>query len=308
MNRNLLILLVIALSIVGVGFIVFAIISNANKEPVEEEIQQQEEQQQEEPIISEAEIQNSIIQETNSLKMIADNYKMANQTLEGIYDYEEFVNKIHTIKDYGDVAITTNLGEGSANYCVVTTYKGTLYCVDDTYSGYVVENYCALADATCEQQMTEEPVVEEPEPIELLVIPENPIEEEPEEVIPEEPIVPEEPEIETLEEISVAGTTLKRVKDSEGMEYVFIDEEEFGPYSESYIETSDDISWGIGCKYEGQWYVNIDNKVYGPYENKPSIEIFGEDLGFSYEDDGEYYVNIGGEVYGPYDDLLDFQL
>ena len=88
---------------------------------------------------------------------------------------------------------------------------------------------------------------------------------------------------------------------------VFINEKEFGPYSQAYI-THNENEWGLLMNYNNKWYVNINGKAFGPYLEKPTVEFYGENIGFSYIKDNKYYVNLNSQIYGPYDDLIEFNL
>lgn len=290
-KKLIIVLLVILFALIGITFIIGLIISG-NPSEGENKTGQENVPQTEETIDS----------ELFNLKNIIENVKISKGGYEYLYDDEGFLNSVNKLKAMGAVNIISNINPLSQTYCL-TLFHGEnniSSCIDNNFIGTLETSACDRNNIICVIPQNEE-VSETTEE----VIPENNdiVEEDDGKEVEEEEV----PELVLTENVTVGNTTIARYKNNEQKEIIFINEKEYGPYSETYI-MHNESEWGLAMNYNGKWYVNINGKAVGPYTQKPTIEFYDESLGFSYIKDDKYYVKIGDEIYGPYDDLLEFDL
>lgn len=283
-KRLIIILSIILFSLIGIIFIVSSMFSkNENNNNVIN---------QEEPSSIEK-VNSELSNIKNIIGNITDGY-------EHLYDNQDFLNSINELKALGATNIISNINPQNQTYCLSLVKDDISLCIDNNYIGNIDVSYCGRDNIACTIPFEEEPIIEEEE------TPINEEEEKEETPIKEEDGAIEGPELILKEEVNVKNTNIS-IYEEGGSKTVFINEKEFGPYSEAYI-TYSESEWGLLMNYNNKWYVNINGKAFGPYLEKPTVEFYGENIGFSYTKDNKYYVNLNGQIHGPYDDLTEFDL
>lgn len=279
-KRLIIILSIILFSLIGIIFIVSSMFSKneSNNNAIN----------QEEPSSIEK-VNSELSNIKNIIGNITDGY-------EHLYDNQDFLNSINELKALGVTNIISNIDPQNQTYCLSLVKDGINLCIDNDYIGNIDVSYCGRDNIACTIPFEEEPIIEEEE---------APINEE--EPIIEEDEVVEEPELVLKEEVKVKDTSISIYENGDGSKIVFINEKEFGPYSQAYITHSEN-EWGLLMNYNNKWYVNINGKAFGPYLEKPTVEFYGENIGFSYIKDNKYYINLNNQIHGPYDDLTEFDL
>ncbi|MDD2519306.1 MAG: hypothetical protein PHG18_05420 [Bacilli bacterium] len=222
---------------------------------------------------------------------------------EHLYDNQDFLNSINELKALGATNIISNIDPQNQTYCLSLVKDDINLCIDNDYIGNIDVSYCGRDNIACIIPFEEEPIIEEEE---APINEEEPIIEE-ETPIYEEDEVVEGPELVLKEEVKVKNNSISIYENKESSKIVFINEKEFGPYSQAYI-THNENEWGLLMNYNNKWYVNINGKAFGPYLEKPTVEFYGENIGFSYIKDNKYYINLNNQIHGPYDDLTEFDL
>lgn len=281
-KRLIIVLSIIIFSLIGIIFIVSLMFS---KNESNNNVSNQEEPSSIEKVNSE------LFDIKNTIGNITDGY-------EHLYDNQDFLNSINELKALGATNIISNINPQNQTYCLSLVKDGVNLCIDNDYIGNIDVSYCSRDNITCTVPFEEEPIIEDEE---------TSINEEGETPIKEEDEIIEEPELILKEEVKVKNTSISIYENEGGGKIVFINEKEFGPYSEAYI-TYNESEWGLSMNYNNKWYINTNGKAFGPYLEKPTVEFYGENIGFSYIKDNKYYVNLNGQIYGPYDDLTEFNL
>ncbi len=286
-KRLIIILSIILFSLIGIIFIVSSMFSKneSNNNAIN----------QEEPSSIEK-VNSELSNIKNIIGNITDGY-------EHLYDNQDFLNSINELKALGVTNIISNIDPQNQTYCLSLVKDDINLCIDNDYIGNIDVSYCGRDNIACTILFEEEPIIEEEE---TPINEEEPIIEE-ETPIYEEDEVVEGPELVLKEEVKVKNNSISIYENKESSKIVFINEKEFGPYSQAYI-THNENEWGLLMNYNNKWYVNINGKAFGPYLEKPTVEFYGENIGFSYIKDNKYYINLNNQIHGPYDDLTEFDL
>ncbi len=277
MNKKLILIIVIVLFALAGGFFLFL-------ENKDSDLPQQDEVAIEDRInIELAKIKSIIEEDIREGRNFNDN--------------EKILSGVDTLKALGAIKIVSNFNFESQAYCFSLERDGMKLCMDNEGIKDVNVFYCNENNIACSIFLgggKEDYYIDNDDFL---------FEEEEE----EEEVFEEESGLTLEEEVIVKTTSISVYIDEEENKFVFIGDEEFGPYENVEIVNNEE-EWAILIEYDDEFYVNLNGEISGPYLEKPTIEFYGNEVGFYYIKDNNYYINLNDRVYGPYDDLTEFDL